>query len=378
MKYILKFLLLFSCLTFSQTTLNDSTDDYFDFYQKYISDIRPISCPMYPSCSHYAVDVLKEKGFFEGMSLLSDRLMRDGHDAKHYDISLTEKGFKVLDIPYYKDDSNFIYKRNSYSYSYGDDLWDKKDIAFIKNLINNGFYREALLEINRISFFKPELISIELFINKIICLKALNEYEKAVFEFENNKNLNFKNDKNLVLNITKIFVELGNLPKSLELINETLNSNIKLETKNEFLELKGYVQAKNGNWNESLVSFNEMKNLNIFYDKADNYISIVNQNINRKQKNPTIAGLLSIVPGAGYYYTDNKETALSSLLINSLLFYATANSIKNKNYGLATLTGIFSLSFYIGNIQGSVLRAKKMNKMDSERNLNKIKKNIRF
>lgn len=376
MKKIILF--LFPIIAFSQLELNNSTDDYFDFYQKYISGIRPVSCPMYPSCSYFAIDVLKEKGFIEGMSLISDRLIRDGHDAKHYDITLTEKGFKVLDLPYYKNDNSFIYKRNSYSYSYGDYNWDSKEIAFIKNLINNGFYREALLEINRINFFNPELISIELFMNKIICLKALNEYEKAIFEFESKRNIKFKTDENLILEISKIYIKLDNLSKPLEIINESSLEDFSIENQYNFSLLKGYILAKTSKWDESMTSFNKLKNLNIDNNRVDNIITVMNENKNRRKKNPSTAGFLSIVPGAGYYYTENKQTAISSLLINSLLFYATANNLNNKNYGMAALTGIFSLSFYIGNIQGSVLRAKSFNKMSNDKNLQKIKKIIRL
>ena len=371
-------LLLFPIIIFSQSDLNNSNQDFFDFYQKYISEIRPISCPMYPSCSFYAMDVLKEKGFVEGMSLVSDRLMRDGHDAQHYDITLTKKGFKVLDLPFYKNDSNMVYKRNSYSFSFGDYSWDSKETAFIKNLINNGFYREALLEINRISFFNPQKISLELFMNKIICFKALDEHEKAIYEFESEVNIKFKNNENLNLEISKIYIELDNLPKSLEMINKSLSKETNIENKYNFLQLKGYILAKNSKWEESLLTFNKLEDLNINKQRSEEFIAIINENNKRLKKNPTIAGLLSIVPGAGYYYTENKQTALSSLIINSLLFYATNNNLNNKNYGMAALTGIFSLSFYIGNIQGSVLRAKKFNKMGNDKNLNKIKNKIRL
>ena len=70
---------------------------------------------------------------------------------------------------------------------------------------------------------------------------------------------------------------------------------------------------------------------------------------------------MSIIPGAGYYYTGYKQTALSSLLLNGLLAYATTSNIKNKNTGMAILTGVFNLSFYISNIQGAFRSAKKYN-----------------
>ena len=60
-----------------------------------------------------------------------------------------------------------------------------------------------------------------------------------------------------------------------------------------------------------------------------------------------------MIPGLGYLYSGHKGTALTSLLVNGLLMYACYTSIQNENYGLAVLTGVISLSFYIGNISGS-------------------------
>jgi len=47
------------------------------FYQRIISPIGASSCRMYPSCSAYAHEAFENHGFFRGMMLTSDRLMRD-------------------------------------------------------------------------------------------------------------------------------------------------------------------------------------------------------------------------------------------------------------------------------------------------------------
>jgi hypothetical protein len=60
-------------------------------------------------------------------------------------------------------------------------------------------------------------------------------------------------------------------------------------------------------------------------------------------------------------------------LLNGLLAYATISNIKNDNTGMAILTGVFSLSFYISNIQGAFKSAKKYN--SNQENLLKHKLN---
>jgi hypothetical protein len=95
--------------------------------------------------------------------------------------------------------------------------------------------------------------------------------------------------------------------------------------------------------------------------QSQELIKIIESNDDIKYKNPKTAMFLSILPGAGYLYTGYKQTALSSLLVNGLLAYATSSNIKNKNIGMSLLTGVFSLSFYISNIQGAFKSAIKYN-----------------
>ena len=82
---------------------------------------------------------------------------------------------------------------------------------------------------------------------------------------------------------------------------------------------------------------------------------------NQKQKSEWLAAGLSIIPGAGYLYTSSFSNALTSLLINSLLAYATYTSINSKNYGVAGLLGVLNLSFYIGNMVGAGQSARRYN-----------------
>ena len=44
---------------------------------------------------------------------------------------------------------------------------------------------------------------------------------------------------------------------------------------------------------------------------------------------------------------------MTAFAVNALLAYATYTSIKAENYGIVALTSFFSLSFYIGNINGA-------------------------
>jgi uncharacterized protein len=45
-------------------------------YQYLISPILPDSCRFYPTCSHYFIDALKERGFFTGTYLGVKRILK--------------------------------------------------------------------------------------------------------------------------------------------------------------------------------------------------------------------------------------------------------------------------------------------------------------
>jgi len=55
-------------------------------YKKYASGADGARCPMYPSCSTYAVDAFHKHGMIMGWIMTCDRLMRCGRD----EIRLTE------------------------------------------------------------------------------------------------------------------------------------------------------------------------------------------------------------------------------------------------------------------------------------------------
>lgn len=64
-------------------------------YQKLLTDIETHNCPMKPSCSAFAVEVIKKTNPFKAILLISDRLIRDNGFARRY--YRTDKDGKLLD-----------------------------------------------------------------------------------------------------------------------------------------------------------------------------------------------------------------------------------------------------------------------------------------
>ena len=46
------------------------------FYQKFISPLKPVSCRFTPTCSSYAIEAFRKRGFFVGFILTVWRILR--------------------------------------------------------------------------------------------------------------------------------------------------------------------------------------------------------------------------------------------------------------------------------------------------------------
>ncbi len=95
-------------------------------------------------------------------------------------------------------------------------------------------------------------------------------------------------------------------------------------------------------------SYNEMKP---FFD-----------NYKRCKKSPNTARLLNaILPGSGYLYVGQKNSALTSLLLNVIFTAATWQFVEKKLYFPAVISGSLECGWYFGGIQGAGLAAKSYN-----------------
>ncbi len=85
------------------------------------------------------------------------------------------------------------------------------------------------------------------------------------------------------------------------------------------------------------------------------------------QKSPLLAGVLSIIPGAGHVYIEQPLIGLTALLWNGLFAYALYEAISQRQIGIAITLGLFESLWYSGAIFGAVNGAMKFNR-DARRN----------
>lgn len=80
------------------------------------------------------------------------------------------------------------------------------------------------------------------------------------------------------------------------------------------------------------------------------------------RKSPLLAGLLSIVPGAGHLYIGEPLVGLAALGWNGLFSFALYESIRRDQVGFAVLLGALEMIWYSGTLFGAVSGAQKYNR----------------
>jgi TM2 domain-containing membrane protein YozV len=79
-------------------------------------------------------------------------------------------------------------------------------------------------------------------------------------------------------------------------------------------------------------------------------------------RSPLLAGLLSIVPGAGHLYIGQPGIAAAALAWNGLFAFGLYSSIHARQAGVAAVLGLFEALWYAGTIFGAIDGAQKFNR----------------
>lgn len=369
MKRLLVILLLFSLqLSYVLGQEQESgISDLFYIYTTFISDTRGQSCPMYPSCSHYSMQSFSEYGALKGLLLTSDRLIRCGHEHRLYDLNWDKGEAKFEDFPNWEFSENPIPQRFPLKFSKNVTFYEEKnDTTFFLSLINSKDYESAVVEYKRLVHFgekNKQVLILEL--NHFVALNGLGEYEKVIFHYETRLAEHLKNEPEILLELADAWYRLNNFEKSISVLTQIKSTDEYYPHKNL---LSGVSQAYLNNYEAALTDFNAVDQDFIYYDFAKSNIAVINSIATLKKKKPYIAGILGLIPGGGYFYAGQNTTGLTSLVLTSLLGYASYTSFKTDNHGVGILAGIFTLTFYSGSITGGINSIKRQN-LNREKNL---------
>ncbi|MBF0226864.1 MAG: tetratricopeptide repeat protein [Desulfobacterales bacterium] len=271
----------------------------------------------------------------------------------------------------------FSFTHNAFSYLI---INPEKQLEFADYLFSKGDYPMAINEYKRFIYFFPEDQKIESAIFKIgMAYFKTKKYEYSINHFR--EHINQFPDINLSLKsyfmISDSYQKLNDYSSATSVLSDifsiTDDPNINDKTNYKigwlYLEMNMFENAK-----QSFIKISESNYRQYQIDKI--FLELPKEGYLPK-KNPVIAGSLSIVPGLGYIYCERYYDALTSFILNGILFFASYESFKNDSPALGIFAGLVGFGFYTGSIYGSISSAYKYNELQKN-NFFKSLKNLQI
>ncbi|MFW6147343.1 MAG: tetratricopeptide repeat protein [Thermodesulfobacteriota bacterium] len=266
---------------------------------------------------------------------------------------------------------------------YGDTevvLNEENQFQFAERYFRNGEYYRAIGEYERLLYFFPRTNKAELVKYRIglSYLKA-EQYEKAIQAFYQlieeyqNTGYAFKS----YLDVSKAYVRLNQYAMALTTLSSLIAIAPDLALRDKAYYHRAWVYLEMGLWEKAVESFQKISPQNRETYNLDATLADLKAELPVSKKNPTLAGLLAVVPGAGHLYCGRKRDALITLVLNGLMIYAAYEAFDNDLTAIGSIITLFELGFYGGNIYSAVSSAHKYNRDAEARLLDELKEKAR-
>lgn len=251
---------------------------------------------------------------------------------------------------------------------------------FAENYFTQGEYYRAIGEYERFIYFFPLSDKVELARYKIGLsllkgeqyIEAIKAFTKLIEDYENT-GYTFKS----YLNISEAYMLLKRYDAALTSINNLITIAPNQEIRDEAYYEGGWVYLEMGLWEKARQYFQEISFPNRSQYEVKRLVTELNKKLPLNRKNPTLAGLLAVLPGAGHLYCERRKDALISFLLNTAMIYAAYEAFDHDLDVIGGIITFFELGFYSGNIYSAVSSAHKYNRDKKDLFLDYLKENTR-
>jgi tetratricopeptide (TPR) repeat protein len=220
---------------------------------------------------------------------------------------------------------------------------------FAKKLFDEENYFDAVTEFKRLLFF-DESKAYKYEANFLIGLSYKNgaKFSEAI-EYFTKAELSSKVSKEIFdsrLEIIKLNILRRTTSRALTLL-DSLDGDPRLSNqKDEINYWRGWAYIFDDDWKKASSTFKEVQEGNFLSEFCD---SIANDHYN-----PQLAQILSIIPGAGQFYTGEYVSGLISIGWNVLWGYLTINAfVEDRIFDGVIIGTLLWWRFYSGNIQNA-------------------------
>ncbi len=256
-----------------------------------------------------------------------------------------------------------------------------QQFEYAEHLFNHKDYSSAVEEFKRFIYFFPDDKRTETAEYKIGLshfhtkdFKEALDYFVKIQKKSVSGEIGFKSG----LMISQIYEKLNDTRSAADSLHSLLSVTKDINRRDKIYYQLGWLFLETGDANQARRFFGNITKPNqqifeieLLNDQLDEFKNI-------PQKEPLVAGLLSIVPGGGYLYCGRYQDALVAFVINSALIYGAYESFDKNLYALGGIVSAVELGFYAGSMYGGVSSAHKYNKAKQTEYIHSMKKNLKF
>lgn len=236
------------------------------------------------------------------------------------------------------------------------DLFNKENsLKYALYLFYAKEYELALYEFDRIIFLDSTDLNSKIFYLK--CLRYLNKYNEGIIKYRNF----FYNQNEVPIEAKKEYVKILIKAKYFDKADNTINKEFSSnDTILNLLKTSSLLYQ-----NKFLEAENLLKSLDHYYPFVSEYDKIITKYKNTRFKKPSLSFIYStILPGSGKIYAGEWKDGLVSFVMVAVPAYQAYRGFVKKGFNspYGWIYGSIALTFYGGNIYGSVKSANKYNK----------------
>jgi len=248
---------------------------------------------------------------------------------------------------------------------------------FAQKLFNREAYSLAISEFQRFVHFFPDDSRIPDAISYLGKSHFNNgQYDKAIKTFQNLINQYDGHKKALLsyFDISECYLRLQQPQQALISLQNLIRVSNDRKLVDKAYYRMGWIAIEIGGWQDAVNAFEKISPQFRKEKTVDNLSETLKTDRKIAHKNPKLAGVLSVIPGAGQLYCGRFKDALSAFTINGGLIWAAVESFDNELYGLGTTITVFGLGFYAGNIYGAITSTHKYNQVQTQKYIRQLQK----
>ncbi len=255
-----------------------------------------------------------------------------------------------------------------------------KQFGFAENYFSNKEYFRAIGEYKRFIYFFPEDVRVEQAVYKIgmsyfkarYFKDAINSFKTIINKYEDT-DLSTK----AYFMISKCYVKLNEAGSAIANLHNLITIRDDMHARDEAYYKICWIYIEMASWEKARLYFGKISEQNKDRYRLKRLSVEIEKETLIQKKNSELAGFLSIIPGAGFFYCERYQDALIAFLLNGGMICAAYESFDDDNNALGALISFVELGFYAGNIYGAVTAAHKYNKAKTGQFIEKLKRNTK-